>query len=283
MNAIEVRNLTKKFGSTVALNNANVTFAQGKIYGLLGRNGAGKTTMMNTITNRIFADEGTVTIDGKTVGSEDAALENIFMMGEKNYYPDSMKVKDIFRWSKEFYPKFDTDYAVSLTEKFKLDLSKRFKALSTGYHSIAKVIIAMSVGTDYVIFDEPVLGMDANHRELFYRELIESYSNKPRTIILSTHLIEEVANLIEDVIIIKNGEILLQKPCEELLSESYTVTGPATAVDAFAEGKDLIGEDTLGGIKSVYLAGKADKSTLPSNLEIGKADLQKLFIRLTNE
>lgn len=283
MNGIEVKNITKTFGSVRALHDVSVTIEPNKIYGLLGRNGAGKTTLLNIITNRIFADSGSVTIDDKDAATNAEAMQNVYMMSEKNYYPESMKVKEMFRWSKEFYPSFDVDYANSLAQKFELDTNKKFKALSTGYHSIVKVIIALAVGTDYVLLDEPVLGLDANHRELFYKLLIENYSSAPKTFVISTHLIEEAAGVIEDVIIIKKGAILAQRSCEEMLSESYTVSGTSNAVDEYVRGKEIIGEDSLGGLKTVYIVGKVNKSEIPSNLEIGKADLQKLFIRMTNE
>ena len=283
MNGIEVKNITKTFGSVRALHDVSVTIEPNKIYGLLGRNGARKTTLLNIITNRIFADSGSVTIDDKDAATNAEAMQNVYMMSEKNYYPESMKVKEMFRWSKEFYPSFDVDYANSLAQKFELDTNKKFKALSTGYHSIVKVIIALAVGTDYVLLDEPVLGLDANHRELFYKLLIENYSSAPKTFVISTHLIEEAAGVIEDVIIIKKGAILAQRSCEEMLSESYTVSGTSNAVDEYVRGKEIIGEDSLGGLKTVYIVGKVNKSEIPSNLEIGKADLQKLFIRMTNE
>ena len=283
MNGIEVKNITKTFGSVRALHDVSVTIEPNKIYGLLGRNGAGKTTLLNIITNRIFADSGSVTIDDKDAATNAEAMQNVYMMSEKNYYPESMKVKEMFRWSKEFYPSFDVDYANSLAQKFELDTNKKFKALSTGYHSIVKVIIALAVGTDYVLLDEPVLGLDANHRELFYKLLIENYSSAPKTFVISTHLIEEAAGVIEDVIIIKKGAILAQRSCEEMLSESYTVSGTSNAVDEYVRGKEIIGEDSLGGLKTVYIVGKVNKSEIPSHLEIGKADLQKLFIRMTNE
>ncbi len=283
MNGIEVKNITKTFGSVRALHDVSVTIEPNKIYGLLGRNGAGKTTLLNIITNRIFADSGSISIDDKDAATNAEAMQNVYMMSEKNYYPESMKVKEMFRWSKEFYPSFDVDYANTLAQKFELDTNKKFKALSTGYHSIVKVIIALAVGTDYVLLDEPVLGLDANHRELFYKLLIENYSRAPKTFVISTHLIEEAAGVIEDVIIIKKGEILAQRSCEEMLAESYTVSGTSNAVDEYVRGKDIIGQDSLGGLKTVYIVGKVNQSEIPSNLEIGKADLQKLFIRMTNE
>ena len=280
--SIEVKNISKSFGSTCALDQISLTFDENKIYGLLGRNGAGKTTLLNIITNRIFADSGDVLVDGVSAKEKDAALSKIYMMSEKNYYPNNMRIKDIFKWTKDFYPSFDVEYANKLAEIFELKTDKKVKSLSTGYTSIFKVIIALSVNIPYVLLDEPVLGLDANHRDIFYKLLLEKYSNNPSTFIISTHLIEEVSNVIEDVIIIKKGRLIRNESTEELMSCGYTVSGMASMVDEFIIGKDVIGIDSIGGLKSAYVIGKIDKSSVPKGLEISKMDLQKLFVQLTN-
>jgi len=282
MNQIQVNNITKQFGKVTALEHVNVTFEYGKIYGLLGRNGAGKSTLLNIISNRLFADDGEVLVNGERAAENDAAQQNIYIMSEKTYYPETMKIKDAFRWSKEFYPGFDMEYAQGLAKQFQLDLNKKVKSLSTGYGSIFKLIIALSVNTPYVFLDEPVLGLDANHRDLFYRILIEKYSENPSTIIISTHLIEEVSGVIEEVIIIDEGRVLKSESRDHLLAQGYTVTGKASEVDAFAQGKQTIGSDTLGGIKSVYFLGKLE-AEIPQGLEVSSLDLQKLFIQLTGK
>lgn len=133
----------------------------------------------------------------------------------------------------------------------------------------------------YILLDEPVLGLDANHRDLFYRILIERYSENPCTIVISTHLIEEVSNVIEDIIIIKQGKIIKNESREELLSQGYTVSGVASIVDDYVADKNVIGVDQIGGLKTVYVLGKLDKN-VPEGIEISKLDLQKLFIQLTN-
>lgn len=280
--SIEIKNISKNFGNTCALDGVSITFEENRIYGLLGRNGAGKTTLLNIITNRIFVDGGDVLVDGISSKENDDALKKIYMMGEKNFYPDSMKIKEIFRWTKEFYPSFDTEYAYKLADIFELKLNKNVKSLSTGYNSIFKVIIALSVNTPYVLLDEPVLGLDANHRDVFYKLLIEKYSNSPATFIISTHLIEEVSNVIEDVIIIKKGKIIRNESREELMSVGYTVSGMASLVDEYIKGKEVIGVDSIGGLKSAYIMGLVNKQSVPKGLEITKMDLQKLFVQLTN-
>jgi len=283
MNGIQINDVTKTFGDTLALNQVSLTFEPHKIHGLLGRNGAGKSTLLNIITNRLFADNGTVTIDGLSGTENDHAQGMIYLMSEKNLYPESMTCNEAFKWTKQFFKDFDLDYALNLARQFKLDPKKKIQSLSTGYNSIFKIITALSVNTPYVLFDEPVLGLDANHREMFYRLLIEKYSNNPFTAIISTHLIEEIANLLEYVIIIKNGEILVNESCEALLSKGYSVTGTINQVDTFVKDKEVIGEDVLGGLKTATVIGSINKSTLPDGIEITTLDLQKLFIKLTNE
>jgi len=282
MSGIEVKNLSKSYGSTQALNQVSVNFEKDKIYGLLGRNGAGKTTLLNIITNRLFADSGEVLLDGKPIMENDCVLSNIYMMSEKCLFPEKMRVKDVFKWTSQFYPSFNMDYALSLSSKFELDLKKKRDSLSTGYGSIIKLVTAMSVNVPYVFFDEPVLGLDANYRDLFYRLLIEKYSERPFTAVVSTHLIDEVSPVIENVVMIDKGHIIKDEPIESILSQGYTITGPANAVDLYVADKDVMSYDMLGGLKTAYVSGKVP-SELPDNLEVTKMDLQKMFIKMTND
>lgn len=283
MNCLSITNVTKKYGDVTALKGISLDFHENKIYGLLGRNGAGKTTLLNIITGRILADEGSVTLDGSQVTENDKNLSKIFMMSETNYYPENMKVSDAFRWTEEFYPTFDKNRALDLSKRFGLTLNKKIKSLSTGYGSIFKLITALSVNVPYILLDEPVLGLDANHRDLFYKVLIEVYAENPATFIISTHLIEEVSGIVEDVIVINEGRIIRNESRESLLSKYYCVTGSISAVDAFVQDKNVIATETLGGLKNAYIEGVIDKNALPDGLNISKMDLQKLFIQLTSE
>lgn len=281
MQAIEVKGVTKTYGEVTALRNISTSFGDHRIYGLLGRNGAGKSTLLKVIANRIFPDAGEVTVDGLPARENDAAQAKLYLMSEENLYPESMRVRDSFRWSKAFYPGFQEDKALALAQQFGLDIKKKTNTLSTGYQSIFKIITALSLDIPYLLFDEPVLGLDANHRELFYKLLLKAWGEKPKTIILATHLIEEVAHVIEHIVIVRQGEILRDEPVETLLESGYTVTGAAAAVDAFVHGRQSIGCDALGGLKTAYLLGDLP-AELPQGLEVTRLDLQKLFIQLTN-
>ena len=282
MNKLEIKNISKTFGSVRALDNVSFNIEEHKIYGLLGRNGAGKTTLLNIINNHLYPDQGEILLNGELVLENDRALNHFYFVSEKNLFPEGMTVKKIYQVTKQFFPAFDMEYALKISDLFKLPIKQKAVKLSTGYKSIYKNIVALSANTPFVFLDEPVLGLDANHRELFYKILIEKYIEKPFTVVLSTHLIEESANLIEHVVIIKNGQLIIDKPKDELLDEGYTVSGPSSAVDSYTAGKNVIGSDTLGGLKTAYIYGKRDNN-IPDNIEITGLDLQKLFIQLSNE
>lgn len=281
MNSISVKNVSKRFKNTLALDNISFNIEHGKIHGLLGRNGAGKSTLINIISNRIFADSGDITIDDETVVENNKMHDKIYCMSESDYYPN-YKVINIFKWTNEFYDCFDFDKALNISKQFGLNVNKKLKNLSTGYNSIFKLVIALSLNTPYVIFDEPVLGLDANHRELFYKLLIEDYEKNGRTVIIATHLIEEVANLIEDVIIIDKGKLLLQSSIEDLMMEGYTVSGTKQDVEKYCIDENVIGYDEIAGMKIAYVMGYIKDDKLNDRLHISSINLQKLFVKLTD-
>lgn len=282
MSFIEIKGVTKVFGETTALRNVTVNIEANRIYGLLGRNGAGKTTLLNLMTNKLFPTEGEILLEGQSVQENDQALSRIYCMAESSLYPESMKCRTAFDWSRQFYPKFDRAYADQLAIQFGLDTGKKIKSLSTGYQSIFKMIIALSCQAEILLLDEPVLGLDANHRDMFYRELLANYGKSPKTIVISTHLIEEAADLLEEVIIIKEGEVLLIDQVENLLSRGYALSGASYLVEKFIKDKNVLAVDSFGGLKTAYLLDDAKPADLSPGLEISKLDLQKMFIHLTN-
>ena len=281
---IRISNVSKRFGKTQALDKVNLQLGGQKIYGLLGNNGAGKSTLLNIITSRYFADSGEITMDDEPLCNCDKGLNQIYMMGEKNYFPDTMRVHEALRWAAIFYPNFDTAAAKQLAGDFQLSLKKKITALSTGYQSIFKIVMALSANTPVLLLDEPVLGLDAQHRDMFYKMLIERYSENPCTIVVSTHLIAEMSRLIEHCVIIRNGRIVKDAPCEELLRGSYNVYGPTDLLDKYLSGKNVHSSSNLGGLKTACLSGAMpDQADLPPGLEVGKLNLQEYFIELMNE
>lgn len=279
---LEIRNVSKYFQGKPAVDRAGFTLEGPLICGLLGRNGAGKTTLMNMISGKLFPTEGSIFLDGEPLQENDRMLGKVMSMGETNYLPEGMKICEVFHNMEQLYPGFDRDYADSLCRKFELDSLKKNNKLSTGQSTAMKLILCLASSAPVLLLDEPVLGLDANNRDLFYRELAENYAQHPRLVILSTHLIEEVSGLIERAVIIRSGRIILNDSVESLLSGAYSVSGPSGAVDGYAAGKEVLGADTLGGLKTVYLRGEPETGALPAGLEFGPVSLQKLFIELTN-
>lgn len=282
MSTIEIKSVSKTFGKNTALTDINLTLKENCIYGLLGRNGAGKSTLLNTITNRIFADSGEILIDGAPNTENDSALGKIHMMSEQLLYNPGLRVERMFKTAAMFYPEYDIQYAYRLCAEYKLDPKKRLSKLSTGYRTIAKTINALACNAPVIFLDEPVLGLDANHREMFYRQVLEHYNERPATYVISTHLIEEAANLIERAVIIKDGRLILDEDTDTIRSMGYSVSGKASDVDAYAAGRDIMSEETLGGLKTAYIKGDRTKEQIPPSLEVTPLSLQTLFIHLTN-
>ena len=279
--SIEIKNVTKKFGKTVAVDSISAKIDEEKIYGILGRNGAGKSTLLNIISNRIIATDGEVLIDGEEAVENNSAQEKVFLMSEADMYPSSMSTAEILKWTAKFYPDTDIEKGKEIAKRFTLDIKKGIGQLSTGYRTIAKFVAAIASNAKYTFLDEPVLGLDANHRELLYKILIEEYSENPRMIAIATHIIEEVSNLIEEVIIIEKGRIIEVDSTENLLSKGYGITGRAELVERFCADKNVIGTESVGSVKVAYILGHENISEIPDGLDISPMNLQKLFIVLT--
>lgn len=213
---IEIKNLTKVYGDKKVLDNINLSFEDSKIYGLLGSNGAGKTTMMKIIANRAFPTSGSICLNGNIVTENETVQKNIFYVTEKDKYPKDIKMKDLLKWEARFYEKFDIGYAERLARLFNLDLNKKTNTLSTGYYTIFKVIVSLASNTDVMILDEPVLGIDSLYREIFYKVLLEHHQKNKNLILIATHLIDEVEPVLEEVVIIDNGNIIKQGSIKEL-------------------------------------------------------------------
>lgn len=285
MSKIQAKDLTKTFKDVKAIDNISFDLQENKIYGLLGRNGAGKTTLLNLITARLMADSGDIMLENQTIFENQNLLTKIFYMNEGNLYPESLKLKDIIKWTARFYPDFDIEYAKGLSKDFNLDLNKKFKKLSTGYQSIFKAILALSSNAEIMLFDEPVLGLDATHRDMLYGHILQSYTENPKTIIISTHLIEEIHDLLEEIIIIKSGELIYNGPSENLMDSYIVVAGEDIKVDEYIKDKQLIESSSAGRFKTAVIRLKNENVENEKNqykeLDFSRPQLQKLFISLT--
>jgi ABC-2 type transport system ATP-binding protein len=283
---LETNQLTKTYKDVTALKNFTIKLESNKIYGLLGRNGAGKTTLLDIITSRIFADSGNVRITGQNAVENQKVLPCICYMPEKNYFVPSMRVSEILDTAAIFFDGFDKEYAKQLCDTFSLERRKKYKALSRGYESILRIVIGLASRAPLTIFDEPVLGLDAAVRDLFYKELLNDYTENPRTFIISTHLIEESADVFEDVLIIKEGELIGQFQVTDLREMAFYVSGRAADVELAVAGHNVIHSEMVGNVRISAIFEKFTKdsmSQLKSNdVDVSPIPVQKLFIYLTN-
>ena len=283
MRELRAENLTKRFGKKMALDDVSLSLEYGAIHALLGRNGAGKTTLLGIASNRLVPTEGRILVDGEPVTDNPAALAKVFCTGDVQMIPGSMHADDLVEWMGRFHEGFDAKRAARLAKAFDLDLKAKTGALSTGYRTICQLVMALSLNVDYLLLDEPVLGLDAAHRELFYKLLMEDYLERPRTVVIATHLVEEVATLVEQVTIIDEGRVLMQSSADELRASGYSVSGRAADVRAYCEGLDVLDIDELGSVAVAYVLGKPDPARLTDRLDTAPINLQKLFVKLTEK
>ncbi len=282
---IEVTGLTKKFGSTIAVNEATFQVPQNTITGLLGRNGAGKTTLMQLLTGQEFATSGDIRVFGQNPLENAAVLQHTSFIKESQRYPEDFKPKHVLRSAPWFFENWDANFAERLVDDFRLPLDRKIKKLSRGQLSSVGVIVGLASRAPLTFFDEPYLGLDAVARQIFYDRLLADYAEHPRTVVLSTHLIDEVSALLERVIVIDEGRIIIDEDADALRGSATTVVGTRSAVDTFVAGRDILHADGMGGLASVTVAGltEPEKSAATSaGLELGTVSLQQLIIRMTN-
>jgi len=284
---VEVRQLTKSYGSVLAVNQVSFSIEAGKIYGLLGRNGAGKTTLMRIIAAQLFATSGEVKVFGEPPYENGRVLSQVCAVSDRQKYPNGYRVLDVLHQAALFFPQWDREYAFALVEAFRLPLSRLMKALSRGMLSAAGVIVGLASRAPLTIFDEPYLGLDAVARSIFYDRLLEDYAEHPRTVILSTHLIDEISRLLEHILVIDQGRLVLDEDAEALRGRAFTVVGPAARVDTFTAGKELLARSPLGGQVAATIMGNRNmedrKRALALGLSLAPVSLQQLLVHLTSE
>ena len=283
---IEARNLTKRFGSFTAIDDVSFTVEENRIYGLLGRNGAGKTTIMQLLTGQDFATNGTVRVYGQSPVENSRVLSNVSFIKESQKYPDAIRAKHVFAAAPNFYGNWNAELADELIAAFRIPLNRDIKKLSRGQVSAVGVVVGLASRAPITFFDEPYLGLDAVARQLFYDRLLEDYALFPRTVILSTHLIDEVSDLLEHVLLVDDGRIIIDTPAEELRGSASTVVGKRMDVAAFVEGREVIHTDGIGGLSSVTITGQLSPAeraaAADAGVELAPVSLQQLIVRLSS-
>ena len=288
MSKLVCENLTKKYGDKTVLDHVNLTLESGKIYGLIGRNGAGKTTLLSLMSNQNPITEGTAVIDGQRIWENPKALSRLCFSRELNLSAESAlssyTLKAYLRAAETYLPHWDKEMAQKLLDLFGLDKKKKLGKLSKGMLSMVTILVAMASKAEFTFLDEPVAGLDVVAREQFYQLLLEEYTETGRTFVLSTHIIEEAADVMEEVIILDKGKILMKENTQELVDRARYVTGLADQVDGATAGLPCHHIEKIGRSRTVTVLLPEGKDLNPGyDVTVQPVNLQKLFVALCGE
>ena len=210
---LQCNNLTKKFGAKAALDNVSLSVGRGKIIGLLGPNGSGKTTMIKKANALLTPTTGNLLIDDKQPGFETKKI--VSYLPDKNYLSDWMTVRELVKMFEDFYEDFDASKAYTMIENLHISPEDKLKTLSKGNKEKVQLILVMSRSADLYLLDEPIGGVDPATRDYILDSIISNYSEKA-TVIISTHLISDIEKVLDEVIFIKDGNIVLHESVDEI-------------------------------------------------------------------
>ena len=288
---LQCENLCKEYGTKRVLENVTLQIEQGHIYGLIGRNGAGKTTLLSILTAQNAATSGTVSLNGEPVWENQKALDHICFSREINpmntFGSAAYKVKEYLRIARAYYPDWDEAYAMRLIEAFGLDVKKRIAKLSKGMLSMVTIVVALASRAEITILDEPVAGLDVVAREKFYQLLLEDQTETGRAFVISTHIIEEAANLFEKVILLQDGRLRLMEDTDELVSRFWAISGREDEVSAACAGLTVYHTDRIGRAKTVYVSTAPGQDIHPliegHQVNLAPLSLQKLFVAVCGD
>lgn len=288
MSTLKCEKLTKTYGKKTVLQDLSLELESGKIYGLIGRNGAGKTTMLSIMSSQNPATGGCVTLDGENIWENRKALDRICFARELNITPENglgkYTVRRYLNTAAVFLPHWDKALAKHLLEYFQLDPKSKLGKLSKGMLSMVTIIVALASKAEFTFLDEPVAGLDVVAREQFYKLLLEEFTDTGRTFVISTHIIEEAADVMEEVIIVDKGQILLKENTQELVCRSYYVTGLTDQVDSAVAGMECHHPEKLGRSKGVtVLLREGQQIDKTYDVTVQPLNLQKIFVALCAE
>lgn len=285
--ALAVNGVSRFFGKTQALKNLSVSIPQGKIVGLLGRNGAGKSTLLRIAGGMLKPSAGTVTIGGQKVWDNVKALGELCIIGDTPDFGKLKKPKDLFFVCAGLFPHWDDTLARSLVKRFDLPENRKIKTYSRGMQTSMMLAVGLASKAPFTIIDEPSLGLDAVMRERFYDLLLEErQKDANRTFLISTHLIDEVARLLDYAVMIDDGRLLCEGTVAELQAGTLSVSGDAETVRELTADTELLKQEELAGtlVRHVRLNGEQMRNIQGDpRVRTAPVGLQRLFVFLTEE
>ncbi len=210
---LECNNLTKKYGAFTALNNLTITLNRGRVIGLLGPNGSGKSTFLKLINGLLVPNNGDIFVGGHPIGPETRKI--ISYLPERTYLPSSETVHSFLEYFKDFYEDFDQNKAMEMLKRLNIDPKSKLKDLSKGTKEKVQLILVMSREADLYCLDEPIGGVDPASRDYILNTIMKSY-HPSSSILISTHLIGDIEDILDDVIFLQNGNLTLYAPAEQI-------------------------------------------------------------------
>ncbi len=284
---LRVKDVARRFRQRRALDGLTLDIPQGRIVGLLGRNGAGKSTLLRIVSGQLKPNAGEALIDDQAVFDNARALGELCLIGDTPDFGMLGKAGDLLYVCGGLFPAWDDAYARALLARFELPLNRRMRQFSRGMQTSLMLSVGLASGARLTVFDEPSLGLDAVMRERFYDLLLEEKNRHPqRTFLLSTHLIDEVARVLDSAVLIDAGRLLCQGALAELTRGYLSVSGSPEAVRERTEGLTLLKEEALAGslVRHVRLTDE-ERSAIEADGRVQTApiSLQRLFVFLTEE
>lgn len=282
---VEISELTMRYGVTTAVDRLSATVKPGVITGLLGRNGSGKSTLLAAIAGFRAPAGGQVRVEGRAPFEDDFAMAGTCLVRESGDFAE-VRVDAALALAAATRSTWSAELAGRLIERFRLPTKKNVKALSRGQRSALGAVIGLASRAPLTMFDEVYLGMDAPTRYAFYEELLSDYAAYPRTIVISSHLIEEVERLFEHVLVIDEGRLLLEDSAESLRERGVRVVGNGEAVERFVQPYTVLSRRHLGRTTAATIYGNlpeaAARAAASAGLDLESVSIQDLFVHLTD-
>ena len=273
---IELNQVTKRYGQASVLKNVTLTIDKPGIYCLLGRNGAGKTTLLKSVAGYQNITSGSIRVDGKAITTSTLDTGVSYIENFARHF--NLPVRKLLKIASEVNPDYDCDFAAEMMERFELDGKKKFNHLSLGMKTMVSTIICLASSKNVILLDEPVLGFDALMRVEFYDMLTESFRKHPRIILVSTHIIEEIAKTIQKLILIDRGSVRFFDTLQAVETKAFCISGLQKDVETATKDRNVIGQDVVGGLVTSYIFDNPPEET--GSLEIRPLSLQEFFIQM---
>jgi ABC-2 type transport system ATP-binding protein len=288
MNVVDCRGLSKVYGRTKALNDLTLTIEENKITGLIGRNGAGKTTLLKIIAGFIRETSGEVKVFSEEPFNNLYVSANVIYINDQMNFPTALSLKEILNVAATFYENWDHELAIRLFDYFSFHPTQQYNDLSKGMKSTFNMIVGLSARCALTMFDEPTTGMDAAVRKDFYRALLKDYLAYPRTILLSSHHLDEIEDLLEDILLLKDGKEYLHMPIADLKVWGIGIQGLTANVKEWIQDREVIHSKIIG-LDHMYAVVRNDFSeyekqqALEAGLSITPVSSSDVCVYLTSK